>query len=676
MKLAGPLAEAGVGVPLVRGDIQALRGLAVTMVVLFHAGALLAGGFVGVDVFFVVSGFVIGQRIVGELQSSGRLSALEFYRRRVRRLLPALTLMVVVVVIAAPFMAPVSAVQRTLRTAAAAELSLANFYLARSGSGGYFASAAETNPLLHTWSLSVEEQFYLVLVPLLLAAWAAGRRLGGRDLRALRFAVGIGFAASLAMCLVRSGGADSSAHFYLPVTRAWEFLAGVAVALVPVRRRPEGLAGRWLAAFGWLLILAAGIMQSSAVGYPGIATVVPVAGAVLVVARRATPGRTSGPDAARPLVWLGDRSYSWYLWHWPFIVFTAAMWPGSGPLLLLAAGLAAIVPAALSYQLVENRYRAASSVLSRPALGLGVVCVAAALLITAGASRVGPVGGAVREFQASQTPHLDDLHGCKVDLPFGDPMRPAACVLGPASAEGSLVLIGDSNAGHFAEAVDPTGTGNAGPQVQIVTMSSCPLVDVVLHAVADESFDSAACRRFVQTSVDRLVADPPDVILIGAASDRYLDPAQFRIQDPLSDMTADQGDAAEILSDGMHRVLTRLRGSGSRVVVLGAVPTPVDWNADRCSALAFTLRPDACRPQPFETAVDRSTTPAGAAERSATTAAGVELWDMASLVCLGGICHPVRNGHLVWRDGGHISVATAESLSTEIQRRLASPRAS
>ena len=151
-----------------RSDIQLLRGLAVLLVVLYHAKVVFRGGYIGVDVFFVISGYVIGRLIIDELLTTDRLSFRAFYTRRFRRILPALALMLVVVVLVSPFLAPIGAGGQTNATAAASALFSANFYLFASEVGGYFAITSTFNPLLHTWSLAVEEQFYL-LIPAMLA---------------------------------------------------------------------------------------------------------------------------------------------------------------------------------------------------------------------------------------------------------------------------------------------------------------------------------------------------------------------------------------------------------------------------------------------------------------------------------------------------------------------------
>ena len=230
-----------------RLDIQGLRAVAVLVVVLFHAGLPLPGGFVGVDIFFVISGFVITGMLAREWQRSGRIGFGGFYARRFKRLTTALALMVTVTVLLSVVIAsPLGAQQVTAQTAIGAMLLVANLVIART-TGGYFDSAAEANPLLNTWSLSVEEQFYLVFPLVLLVGWVVRAKITrGRWAPALLVAAVA--AVSLGLMLLTSRGgqvpfiSDELVGFYGPLSRAWEFAAGALLALVsgPKSRAPTG----------------------------------------------------------------------------------------------------------------------------------------------------------------------------------------------------------------------------------------------------------------------------------------------------------------------------------------------------------------------------------------------------------------------------------------------------
>lgn len=328
-----------------RLDIQGLRAVAVLMVVAYHAGLPLPGGFVGVDVFFVISGFVITAMLQREWEAHGRIRFGTFYLRRVKRLTPALALMVsVTVLLSTLFLSPLGAQQATAQTAVGAMLIVANAVIART-TGDYFDAPAETNALLHTWSLSVEEQFYLVFPVLLAVSWLFARRL---RVRWVPVAVSAGVAAfSLAVAVMVSRGLEVEkgemlVGFYGPLTRVWEFAAGALLALAPAvlaaRSRCLGLAQ---GVAGAILLVASLALISGDTPFPGLWTLLPVVGTALLIR---SGGRGDHVIArglrSAPMVRVGDLSYSIYLWHWPFIVFAAALWPRSA----LAPVMAALLP--------------------------------------------------------------------------------------------------------------------------------------------------------------------------------------------------------------------------------------------------------------------------------------------------------------------------------------------
>lgn len=314
-----------------RRDIQGLRGLAVVLVVAYHANLPLTGGFIGVDVFFVVSGFVIAAMLMREFASTGRISLGRFYRRRVRRLLPALGVMIgVVAVLSIVLLGPLGQQQLAVNTGIAASAFVGNIYLGNA-SGGYFDLQGETNPFLHTWSLSVEEQFYLVLPVVLWGLWRIASRGRTDQLGAWPVVVPVAVLAGLSALLVLSPWillgqgpmAGSSAAFFSSITRGWEFGAGVVLALL-AHRLPAmpAVAGKVLVVGGATLVIVGAITISETTPFPGPATLLPVAGATAMIAGGSVTSRSlvGYVLSAPPLVRIGDLSYSWYLWHWPLVV--------------------------------------------------------------------------------------------------------------------------------------------------------------------------------------------------------------------------------------------------------------------------------------------------------------------------------------------------------------------
>ena len=333
-----------------RRDIEGLRAVAVLLVVLYHCGiTLLPGGFVGVDVFFVISGYLITGLLLRELRTRGTISITGFYGRRVLRLLPAASLVIVTTVLASAWWLPSGRRQAVLLDALHTMGYAINFRLAAVGAD-YLNADAVPSPLQHFWSLAVEEQFYLLWPPALLAITLIGRPAVSRLRTALLVIVAGSFVLSVWQTTANPLWAYFGAH-----TRAWELGVGALLAFAPLDRlRPR--AARSLGLLGLLAVLAAAVLFSATTAFPGSAALLPVAGAAAIIA--------GGIIAPSPLLVtagmqaIGRLSYSWYLWHWPaltiapFVVgYDLAWWQN----LAVAAG--AFGAAALTYGLVENPAR-------------------------------------------------------------------------------------------------------------------------------------------------------------------------------------------------------------------------------------------------------------------------------------------------------------------------------
>jgi peptidoglycan/LPS O-acetylase OafA/YrhL len=650
-----------------------MRGLAVLAVVLYHTGGLLPGGYVGVDVFFVLSGYVISRLLLTEFAATGSCSFRTFYLRRSRRLLPALGLLLASVALLAPLLAPGDAAQAS-GTAIAAALFSANIFLFTQD--GYFATAAELNPLLHTWSLSVEEQFYFVLPALLFLAWRIGAR-RWRSVPALRVFVAAAFALSLATSLLFSYAGSvgplpgQRLAFFSPMTRTWEFVAGVALALVPGVWFEHRSVRRVAVLAGLGLIVASTLVLSEETVFPGTAALVPVVGTALVLYGGTVPHlgvgtARPGPRLARPLTWLGDTSYSWYLWHWPVIVFAAAFWPNVR-WVPVAAALVSLLPAWASFRWLEQRFRGAGSVSLRYGSTLAVVSVAipiAAVALAQPLSAFVSNQGDVAAFAAARQFHEDLLAGCDDSTPLGS--RPEGrCRWGSGDA-GEVVLIGDSQAGQFSEALIGA-TDRLGAQLLIATTSACPFIDAVYEA---RTRDSEACRAFVDGSLRALEADPPDVVVIGITDGYHLDDGATLTDLRSGEVSGDPARRGAIFQEALERNVRRLEAAGVEVVLLGTVPRPVGWDSYRCSSLAVLVDVDRCAFTPFTLAEAPGLARANGFLQGAAAASGAELWDLNLDLCPAGACRTLLGGAVLWRDSGHISVSASERLAEPVATRL------
>ena len=437
-----------------RLDIQGLRAVAVIVVVAFHAGLPLPGGFVGVDVFFVISGFVITGMLLRELEANGRLRLTLFYARRIKRLLPALTL-VLLVTLALTFLfgSPFDGQQSTTaKTAIGAILMFANGVIFLN-SGDYFATPPTNNPLLNTWSLSVEEQFYLVFPAVLGLLWWFGRhRSSERRIRVAMAGIGLGAVLSFAVCVAMSYGhlgfrlSDPDWFaFYSSPTRAWEFAIGGIVFLLLHRvRRDLPQSGATLLFWTGLIGIAASclVISESSV-FPGWVVLLPVLSTCLVLI-----GGGSHPSGAKvltngPMVRVGDASYSWYLWHWPLIAFGVMLFPSvaSGPVLASILGLAL---ALLTLRVLENPVRFSTGLHGRRVVVLAAgcviaVCVASVALLQGAREAWGNDGIKSMQAQVSAT-HLWLSEGCNSAVPLGQ--RGPECTWNAEATGPPVYLVG------------------------------------------------------------------------------------------------------------------------------------------------------------------------------------------------------------------------------------------
>lgn len=331
-----------------RPDIDGLRAVAILPVILFHARLGCPGGFVGVDVFFVISGFLITSLILSGMKD-GSFSLLGFWERRVRRILPALALIVFSTLVAGWFVYLPRDYELLGHSVAAQSVLLSNFFFANHT--GYFDPGSDTMPLLHTWSLAVEEQFYLLL-PLLLIFLVRRKRLpvGGIILCSC---------AGLLQISILGADLGRPANFYLLPTRAWELLIGAFLAAMPAKR----LAKRWLneavALLGLGLILYSVFCYTPQTLFPGLATIPPCLGAATIIFSGAcAPTLVSRLLALRPVVFVGLISYSLYLWHWPLLVFTKYLSMQPQPWLERAGLLGiSVILATVSWKFIEIPFR-------------------------------------------------------------------------------------------------------------------------------------------------------------------------------------------------------------------------------------------------------------------------------------------------------------------------------
>ena len=508
-----------------RLDINALRALSVVAVVGFHFQIPgFAGGFVGVDVFLVITGYLMTAKVLNELKL-GRFSPWTFWMMRMRRIYPALAVLTIVAVIVGWFVTLPAEYLRHLLQALSALTFLSNF--AFKSDSGYFAMAAQTKPLLHTWSLSLEWQFYFFMPLIVGLVWRlALRTMSG--INAVVVALQVFAALSLAWCLWASQQDATGSSFFSLQARAWEPLAGGLIAAAEIRRRSEGTADpSWLqsplvALAGWVLVAGCVVYPLPEARWPGVLTIPPILGASMIVAARQGAGEGSLLGLS-PIQRIGDWSYSIYLWHWPIWVF-ALSWlavrgydVGGAQKIMMV--LASLVLGALSYQYVEQpvRIRREFWTPRRLLAGSGVSFTLLASFVSLAFLNHG-FPGRLPEYLLSaelarrtSTPRDECFRNANSTKKAAE----TYCSFGgvPAAGKPSAILWGDSFANQYLEPVSSAALGN-GIHGLIATQSACR---AFVDDAAVNAGDQPPCRQFNRSTLDFVLGQTePSIVVLGS----------------------------------------------------------------------------------------------------------------------------------------------------------------
>lgn len=555
-----------------RPHLDGVRAVAVYLVVLFHAGVpRFGGGFIGVDVFFVLSGYLVTQLLLRDLDGQGSIRYGRFYSRRIRRLLPAAT--VTLLVTAAVY----SAVAGPLQVDAAADairacfLYVANWHFINEATD-YFSEDVTQSPVIHLWSLAVEEQFYLVWPLLLGGLWwvTRGRQIGHR--RVLPLVVACGAVASLGWALALRGDQPSRAYFGTEA-RAYQLLLGALLALLPglvarVRRSPVGRALAPLGLGGILLLATSAIDVGPVVRGAGVAA---AAGLLLIGLEGTATSRMGRVLSVEPLVYLGRISYATYLWHWLVIVVAGEL--GLTPSPLALAGITFLIAtglAALSYELLEHPIRESRSLgrHRRVVIGVGLATsVACALLIVPELTEPDTVSAVVAEAPTTGfTPVPESFVALAVhDEGFGETVDcvddvPEACTVVEGDGK-HILLIGDSNALMMVPAFTALAE-EEGLRLSLAVEAGCPWQRDLYRFAEDIR---ARCERKKPDAYDRVIpALDPDLIVA----------VNVHFPETAEEFSGSKG--AVHLRDTTEASIAELSAGGRDVVIIKSMPTPAE----------------------------------------------------------------------------------------------------
>jgi peptidoglycan/LPS O-acetylase OafA/YrhL len=666
-----------------RLDIQGLRAVAVLLVVVSHAGvSRLAGGYIGVDVFFVISGFLITSLMLREWSRDGRISLGRFYARRALRLLPASTLVVLVTLAGSwLFLGPLRFAEYA-KDAVASAWYVVNFRLAESGTD-YFNADIPPSPFQHFWSLAVEEQFYLIWPIVLIAALKLFRRRALLTIPLLALA-----AASFALNLQLTEDSPSWAYFGSQA-RVWELAVGALLALVAHRLddipRPVAAVMSWagLAAIGY-----AAVVFDESTRFPGHNALIPVLGAAAVLAGGAAAGRYGAGAvlSLRPAVWVGGLSYAWYLWHWPLILLVpaaAGFGQHDGPL-RLAAALSGLVLAWLTLHLVENPmrfHRALKARIGRGlSLGLGLSALAAAAAVVAaqfppalssGASQQSTREAVGRASDPSDA--LTELLEQRVDklpsnlspsmrqvaygrtavytddcaLTTADTVQTKPCLYGDTTADRSVVLFGDSHVAQWFPALEAIALKHHW-RLYSYTKNACKVSQITIDL---NGSPYSTCDDWRAVTLDKIRELEPDLVITSNSNSAKLSGG--------GDMAAawgkGQAETYRMLQQGRTQVLTLLDTPWPKSNAVDcAVANPTDLSAcahDRSAA----------DPQPKVTE----------AIKAAAAAEDVTTIDPYDWICApSGTCPIVVGNTMVYRDYGHLADSYVEAITPVVEEEL------
>ena len=603
---------------MVRRDVQLLRGIAVLAVVLYHAQfSAFPGGYLGVDLFFVISGFVITGRLTSA-HGTIKVELLDFYRRRVKRILPSSLSVILLTTVASSFLLAKISFARFAQDGIATALMGGNILFAHQ-KNDYLSQSLDPSPFLHYWSLGVEEQFYLI--------WPIIFLLLIRKRRAL--VIPLFFVTALFALWYTTYAPISS--FYLPFSRAFEFLAGAIIALYPRKKALGKFQGLLYFFFPLYLIINLFSVIDSSYATPGPTTVVLVLLAMLILWTGASI-RTEG-RVAKLLIWFGDLSFTLYLVHWPVTVIFMARTDlltsyDKLEILLISTALAILITKFIEAPMRFNK----KLTFSLPKWG-------AAILMTGALSF-----GGFHAFASGTSGLTIDLskpavytNGCHLN--FGVAWPKSSCLVGDPSATQTMMLVGDSHAAQWYPAALKIAQDHHLRLISI-TKSSCP---ATLLAVKEST--GTSCQQFQQKLLTEINLLNPQYLLISNFTE---------YQYPL--VKAAQNYAKSWV-DGEAAFLAKLTISPSAITLLGDTPYPVK-DSTTCLSL------HASHPTKCDFAYLRSDTTQALQEYSTTNQ--IRYVPTADWLCSQSICKALNGKANNYRDTSHISVKTALRLTSKL----------
>ncbi|MDE3227035.1 MAG: acyltransferase [Acidobacteriota bacterium] len=604
-------------------QIQGLRALAALLVTIFHA-RLVPGGFIGVDIFYVISGYLITGLILREIENTGKLDLNAFYQRRIKRLLPTSVFVLFSTAIVGMFVLPAITRDALGRDLFAAAAYISN-YLFAWWQNDYQNLNATPSPFIHYWSLAVEEQFYVVWPIFLLLLSRYGKR-------AIFWGIAGTTAASLVLSVYQTQTSPIWAFYSLP-TRAWELGVGALLLFIP----DNIWRNRYIPWLGVIGILIATFNFDENTAFPGINAVLPVvATALLIGSISIWPRLFNDLSNNRVSQWLGAISYPLYLWHWPALVLPSSAL--GRPLRIRERVLCIVLTVVLAHltsKFVEQPIRHKKIAGKKVYLffvATTITSLVAGLIISASASSLITVKGTNYKFNLTKVMEKPAVYGDNCHVNYGE-TKSGYCTYGVKSSKKVIVLYGDSHAAQWFPALEKIAL-EKGYKLISLTKSACPSVDSPREDQG--AFKNVHCEKWRKNSIARIQSVKPDAVIVSS----------FQYFTPPSGFAS----RAKWWSDGQKRLLNDLKGSSSRLIYISDTPRPLR-DIPNCLASRDSHSCDSTEKTP-NVIID-----------------GFIKIDPTSWLCT-SFCPAIKDGYVAYRDASHISVAAALALKPELEKAL------
>ena len=608
-------------------QIQGLRALAALLVTLFHA-KWISGGFIGVDIFYVISGFLITGLLLREIERSGSINFREFYARRFKRLLPTSFFVLTITSIISWIVIPGTMRASLGRDIIAASLYVSN-YLFAWWQADYQNLDATPSPVIHYWSLAVEEQFYLLWPLLILLFFTLALKLRKRIV--LTYLVATVTMLSFAFSIYLTETSPIWAFYSLP-TRAWELGLGALLVLIPPIKTKK-----YVGLIGFVVILVSSLIFNETTAFPGWSAALPALGTVLLIGSiHSWPPFLNDVANSRLFQWLGEISYPLYLWHWPLLVLPSTYL--ARPLYIyerLIAILLTVVFADLTHRFIEEPYRHKKIVSEAIFKKAGVVTLVSVLLGTmiiftsSDKIDVSGINGAVSLSQIKARPLVYE-DGCHANYAQTESNK---CEYGDLTSSKIMVLYGDSHAAQWFPALVEIAT-RSGYKLISLTKSACPAVDTI--RLDQGGFKMSRCTEWRKNSISRIQQIKPDVLIMSSFQ-YFAQPSSVN-------------DRSQWWNDGQRKLLAEVRTASPNLIYITDTPHPL---RDIPACLANNSISECNRTTKSEN----------------LSISGFKVIDPNSWLCA-RTCPAVKDGVVTYRDASHISVDIAIALIPRLTQAL------